>query len=185
VDHRRNFVCVLESSGATYFLEFKMRVTCNNGAMARSSAAPHSVGSHKRLFSRTSLIFLSTMLVLLCVCLIFSWTTRDAMANLPFLPKHGKVGLLFRGPKTLVDLRSWQTAEALAPLAVTAEEKEFAHEAERLADHEVDQAFASFAAGETVGATRQAGFGAGQEPDSRNCLFRQRAESVRAAGRQR
>jgi len=120
-----------------------MRVTCNNGAMARSSAAPHSVGSHKRLFSRTSLIFLSTMLVLLCVCLIFSWTTRDAMANLPFLPKHGKVGLLFRGPKTLVDLRSWQTAEALAPLAVTAEEKEFAHEAERLADHEVDQAFTS------------------------------------------
>ena len=45
--------------------------------------------------------------------------------------------------KTLVDLRPWQTAEALAPLAVTAEETEYAHEAERLADHEVDQAFAS------------------------------------------
>ena len=32
---------------------------------------------------------------------------------------------------------------ALAPLAVTAEEKEFARDAERLADHDVDQAFAS------------------------------------------
>ena len=37
----------------------------------------------------------------------------------------------------------WQTAQALAPLAVTAEETEYARDAERLADHEVDQAFAS------------------------------------------
>ncbi|MEO6981945.1 MAG: mechanosensitive ion channel domain-containing protein, partial [Edaphobacter sp.] len=42
----------------------------------------------------------------------------------------------------LVDQRPWQTAEALAPLATSSEEKRMAHEAERLADHEVDQAFA-------------------------------------------
>ena len=42
----------------------------------------------------------------------------------------------------LVDERPWQTAASLAPLAVTAEEREFAQDAERLADHEVDQAFA-------------------------------------------
>jgi small-conductance mechanosensitive channel len=41
-----------------------------------------------------------------------------------------------------VDLRPWQTAHALAALAVTAEEKELARQAERFADHEVDQAFA-------------------------------------------
>jgi hypothetical protein len=40
-----------------------------------------------------------------------------------------------------VDQRPWQTAATLAALAQSAEEKEFAREAERLADHEVDQAF--------------------------------------------
>ena len=45
--------------------------------------------------------------------------------------------------KTLVDLGPWQTAQALASLAVTVEETEYARDAERLADHEVDQAFAS------------------------------------------
>src|SRR3979411_593933 len=42
----------------------------------------------------------------------------------------------------LVDERPWQTIESLAPLAVSAEEQSLAHEAERLADHAVDQAFA-------------------------------------------
>jgi small-conductance mechanosensitive channel len=40
-------------------------------------------------------------------------------------------------------LRPWQTAHALAALAVTAEESEYASQAQRFADHEVDQAFAS------------------------------------------
>lgn len=111
--------------------------------MATNPAVPlPDGGGRKRLFSRSSLIFLLAMVVLLCLCLIFTWTTRDAMTNLPFLSRHG-VNVLVQGPKTLVDLRPWQTAEALAPLAVTAEEKEYAHEAERLADHDVDQAFAS------------------------------------------
>ncbi len=40
-------------------------------------------------------------------------------------------------------MQPWQTAQTLASLAVTAEETQYAREAERLADHEVDQAFAA------------------------------------------
>lgn len=42
----------------------------------------------------------------------------------------------------LVDVRPLPTARALAPLAITSEEQSFAQEAERIADHEVDLAFA-------------------------------------------
>jgi small-conductance mechanosensitive channel len=69
--------------------------------------------------------------------------TRDAMANLSFLKGQSTLGGVSSSKKTIIDLSPWQTAEALAPLAVTAEEKEYAHNAERLADHDVDQAFAS------------------------------------------
>jgi small-conductance mechanosensitive channel len=100
-------------------------------------------GARKRLFGRGSLLFLLAMIVFLCLCLIFSWTTRDAMAHLSLLSGRGNVQSLVNSKKTLVDLGPWQTAEALAPLAVTAEETEYARNAERLADHEVDQAFAS------------------------------------------
>jgi hypothetical protein len=97
----------------------------------------------KRIFGRVGLIFLLAMAALLVLCLAFSWTTRDSMAHLSFLSGRGNVRSLRKSQTTLVDLRPWQTAEALAPLAVTAEETEYAHEAERLADHEVDQDFAS------------------------------------------
>jgi len=40
-----------------------------------------------------------------------------------------------------VDQRPWQTAATLAALAQSAEERKIARDAERLADHEVDQAF--------------------------------------------
>jgi len=63
------------------------------------------------------------------------------MAHLPFLQGMGQ-GLV-GDQKTFVDQRPWQTAQALAPLAVSAEEAEFARDALRLADHEVDQAFDS------------------------------------------
>jgi small-conductance mechanosensitive channel len=59
------------------------------------------------------------------------------MNHMPFLRGRGAAG-----QNTLVDQRPWQTIESLAPLAVSAEEQSLAHEAERLADHEVDQAFA-------------------------------------------
>ena len=97
----------------------------------------------KRVFGRVSLIFLFAMVAVLILCLAFTWTTRDSMAHLSFLSGRGNVRSLGKSQKTLVDLRPWQTAEALAPLAVTAEETEYAHDAERLADHEVDQAFAA------------------------------------------
>jgi len=67
--------------------------------------------------------------------------TRGVMAYLPFLQarKGNWAGeYVARG---VVDQRPWQTAAALSALAQSAEEKEFAREAERLADHEVDQAF--------------------------------------------
>lgn len=70
----------------------------------------------------------------LLLCVAGSYVTRDSMANLPTL--RG------RQSSSLVDQRPWKTAEALAPLAVTAEELRYAREAQRLADHEVDQAFA-------------------------------------------
>ncbi len=44
-------------------------------------------------------------------------------------------------PLGVVDQRPWQTAAALAALAQSAEERKFARDAERLADHAVDQAF--------------------------------------------
>ena len=99
----------------------------------------------ERVFGRVRLISLVVLLALLLLCVVFSWTTRDAMESLSFLRKQSGIG----SKKALVDSSPWQTAQALAPLAVSAEEAEFARDAQRLADHEVDQAFAS--------ALRQAG----------------------------
>src|SRR5271154_3880962 len=69
----------------------------------------------------------------LLLCLIGLYVTRNSMADLAFLtdPNAG-----------LVDQKPWQTVQALAPLAVSVEEQSYSQEAERLADHEVDQAFA-------------------------------------------
>ena len=72
----------------------------------------------ERVFGRVRLISLVVLLALLLLCVVFSWTTRDAMESLSFLRKQSATG----GKKTLVDLSPWQTAQALAPLAVSAEE---------------------------------------------------------------
>ncbi len=81
-------------------------------------------------------------MVVLVLCVAGSFLTRGVMEHLSFLrgQKGGWNGGAMR--HGLVDQRPWQTAQALAALAVSAEEKELAREAERLADHEVDQAFA-------------------------------------------
>jgi len=79
--------------------------------------------------------------VVLVVCLVASFLTRGVMATLPFL-KAKRTGATLGTPAGLVDQKPWQTIQALAPLAVSGEEKRHAHNAERLADHEVDQAFA-------------------------------------------
>jgi small-conductance mechanosensitive channel len=73
--------------------------------------------------------------------IVFAWTTRDAMSSLPFIAGRGRTPVSTQ--RTIVDLSPWQTAQALAALAVTAEETQHARDAERLADHEVDQAFAA------------------------------------------
>ncbi len=73
------------------------------------------------------------MSVLVIVSLVLAWTARQAQVPQIKSPNQS----------TLVDLTPWQTAQDLAALAVTSEEQQYAREAERLADHEVDQAFAS------------------------------------------
>jgi small-conductance mechanosensitive channel len=112
--------------------------------MASPTGAPVPDGAPAQpIFGRARLFYLFALVVLLALCMVLSWITRDAMANLPFLAGSGAARSLNRGQKSLVDQSPWQTAQALAPLAVSAEEHEFARDAQRLADHEVDQAFAS------------------------------------------
>ena len=101
---------------------------------------PAENGGKQTVGKTRSILFLA-LIGLLIICFVFLWTTRGAMENLAFL-RHRNGGSA-SAKKTLVDVSTWQTAQALAALAVTAEETEYAREAERLADHEVDQAFAS------------------------------------------
>ncbi|PYX09443.1 MAG: mechanosensitive ion channel protein MscS [Acidobacteria bacterium] len=63
------------------------------------------------------------------------------MADLPFLQARKGSWTGAYVPLGIVDQRPWQTAATLAALAQSAEEKKLARDAERLADHEVDQAF--------------------------------------------
>lgn len=101
-------------------------------------SAPAKSATQYRIFGRSRIIVVAALLVLLAVCLTGSWLTRAVMANLAFLrTMHGQHN------QSLVDVNPWETAQALASLAVTAEEQEYAREAEHLADHEVDQAFAA------------------------------------------
>jgi len=100
-------------------------------------------GVYLRIIDKPRLAALVALLVLLALCVGFSWSTRGVMANLAFLNGQGQASASAGNSKTLVDLHPWQTAEALAPLAETAEEADFARQAEHLADHEVDQAFAT------------------------------------------
>jgi small-conductance mechanosensitive channel len=110
--------------------------------MAMPPIAPVPDGDgNSRILDKARFVAVVVLLVLLVLCVAFSWTTRDAMAHLPFLNQEREGSGVVGNQKALVDLSPWQTAEALAPLAVTAEETDFARQAEHLADHEVDQAF--------------------------------------------
>ena len=96
------------------------------------------------MLGRTRLLLIASLLAMLVLFLALAWATRDALAELPFLRKQrAEASRLASNGSTHVDLRPWQTAHGLAGLATSAEEKEFARQAERFADHEVDQAFAS------------------------------------------
>jgi small-conductance mechanosensitive channel len=112
--------------------------------MAISPIAPVSDGTTgSRIFGKTRISLLFTLLAVFAACVVLSIATHGVMAHLPFLNGKAYVATSGAVKQPVVDLRPWQTAQALTPLAVSAEEIEFAHEAERLADHEVDQAFAS------------------------------------------
>jgi len=121
-------------------------VTCKDCVMENQLEKEKDVAEVSKeagLFEGVRRTLLVALAALLVVCLTFSWRTRDAMEHLPFL--RGGFASQAAGPatKSIVDLHTWQTAQALAPLAVSAEEVELAREAERLADHETDQAFAA------------------------------------------
>jgi small-conductance mechanosensitive channel len=91
--------------------------------------------------SRTRLLTTSMVLAILIVTLIGTFQTRGVMSYLPFLQlkKGDWTGAYV--PPGIVDQRPWQTATTLGALAQSAEERDLAREAERLADHEVDQTF--------------------------------------------
>ncbi len=109
--------------------------------MALPPIVPDAAQKIREKFQKTRNVILLVLSGLLIVCLVFLWTTRDAMVRLPFM--HRNLRARASQSKAVVDLSPWQTAQALAALAVSTEEHEHAREAERLADHEVDQAFAS------------------------------------------
>ena len=87
-------------------------------------------------------IAVAVSLAVLVLGIVGSLMTRGAMEHLPFLHAQKADWGGAANPHGIVDQRPWKTAETLAALAVSAEERDFAREAERLADHEVDQAFA-------------------------------------------
>src|ERR1700686_2518291 len=91
--------------------------------------------------NRTRLVIVLVMLIVLAGTLVGAFLTRGVMADLPFLQARKGDWTGAYVPPGVVNQRPWQTAATLAALAQSAEERELAREAERLADHEVDQAF--------------------------------------------
>src|SRR5580693_3571414 len=81
------------------------------------------------------------LLIVVGIALAGTVLTRGVMEDLPFLQfrKGDWTGAYV--PRGNVEQRPWQTAATLAAQAQSTEEKELARDAERLADHEVDQAF--------------------------------------------
>ncbi|MHB1701444.1 MAG: mechanosensitive ion channel family protein [Acidobacteriaceae bacterium] len=105
-------------------------------AVIKERASVRAQARLRQMLSGVRMLMLLGMAAVLVVCLVFAWMTRDSMEELSFLRAN-------RAGHALVDLRPWETAETLAAMAVSSEEINYAREAERLADHEVDQAFAA------------------------------------------
>jgi small-conductance mechanosensitive channel len=95
-------------------------------------------GAH---MNRPRKVIVLVMVILLAVTVAGAFLTRGVMAYLPFLQARKGSWTGAYVPLGIVDQRPWQTAAALAALAQSAEERKLAREAERVADHEVDQAF--------------------------------------------
>ena len=91
--------------------------------------------------NRARKISIAVFLIVLAIASAAVFFTRGVMEYLPFLQAKKGNWTGDYVSKGIVDQRPWQTAATLSALAQSAEEKELAREAERLADHEVDQAF--------------------------------------------
>jgi len=86
---------------------------------------------------RTILILLLSLMALAVVGIVLAryWVTDPQQQNTAKAPRNDQPGL--------VDEQPLVTAQRLATLAGTSEEMNFAHEAVRVADHEVDLTFTS------------------------------------------
>ena len=91
--------------------------------------------------NRSRMVLVLIMLIVLALSAAGAFLTKGVMAYLPFLQARKGSWTGAYVPLGVVDQRPWQTAATLAALAQSAEERKLAREAERLADHEVDQAF--------------------------------------------
>ena len=91
--------------------------------------------------NRSRRVIVLVMLIVLAVTLAGAFMTRGVMEYLPFLQARKGSWTGAYVPLGVVDQRPWQTAATLGALAQSAEERKLARDAERLADHEVDQAF--------------------------------------------
>lgn len=94
-------------------------------------------------FGRLAIGAIVVLVGVLAIGSVFAWRTNDVMGNLPFLKQAARKVAPTGEQKMLVDETPWKTAQELAALAVTQEERVYARQAERLADQEVDQAFAT------------------------------------------
>jgi len=90
---------------------------------------------------RSRKVMVLVMLIVLAVTLTGAFMTRGVMEYLPFLQARKGNWTGSYVSLGVVDQRPWQTAATLAALAQSAEERKLARDAERLADHAVDQAF--------------------------------------------
>src|SRR5215831_5640168 len=91
--------------------------------------------------NRSRRVFVLIMLLVLAASLTGAFVSRGVMEYLPFLQARKGNWTGAYVALGVVDQRPWQTAATLAALAQSAEEMKLARDAERLADHEVDQAF--------------------------------------------
>src|SRR3982074_1179571 len=91
--------------------------------------------------NRARMVILLILLIVLAVTLAGAFLTRGVMAYLPFLQARKGNWTGSYVPHGVVDPRPRQAAATPGALAQSAGERELAREAERIADHEVDQAF--------------------------------------------
>lgn len=95
------------------------------------------------LFGRLAVGSMTVLAAMLVIAAVLAWRTDDVMGSLTFLGQAETAAALGGGGEMLVDETPWKTAETISAMAVTQEEQQYARDAERLADHEVDQAFAT------------------------------------------